>query len=287
VSYFRTEITVDPKGWPSSISIRGQMIPSGHKLEGEEVSEIQNLIARVKDLSDSVDFWNLLMLWGLGLAAVAAVFVGIATRIVITRSGQLSIAQGLLSDAKDRQLQSDLKAKDGEIARIQKDANEAKLALTIELEKVASQLDPRVRFRIRFLYPLKGAPKAKAVIWFAPSDDSGAFLLALTIRNLLASSDPNGAGWDADEPMPIPPGRDPNLGDIGIVFSSKLPIVSERGTAHSALVSALANSMLIDITEGQNDALDVDTFLIVVKQRPKGDAAIPVAPIPFAPAKLE
>jgi hypothetical protein len=90
--------------------------------EGENVPEIQTLTSRVRDLSHSVDLWNESMLWGLALAAVATVFVVLATRIVVTRTGQLSEAQSLLSDAKDRQLQSDLKVKDVEIKNLGTDA---------------------------------------------------------------------------------------------------------------------------------------------------------------------
>jgi hypothetical protein len=67
------------------------------------MSEIQALTSSVKDLSGKVDFWNLLMIWGLIVTAGAAVFMVVATRIVVTRTGQLSEAQKLLSDAKDRE----------------------------------------------------------------------------------------------------------------------------------------------------------------------------------------
>ena len=79
------------------------------------MSEIQALTLKVRELSENVDLWNVLMLWGLGVAAAAAVFIVISTRIIVTRSGQLSEAQSSLTAAKDRQLQVDLKAKDVEI----------------------------------------------------------------------------------------------------------------------------------------------------------------------------
>jgi hypothetical protein len=79
------------------------------------MSEIQALTLKIRELSENVDLWNVLMLWGLGVAAAAAVFIVISTRIIVTRSGQLSEAQSSLTAAKDRQLQVDLKAKDVEI----------------------------------------------------------------------------------------------------------------------------------------------------------------------------
>jgi len=80
------------------------------------VSDIQLLTETVSDLNHSVDFWNQLMLWGLGLTVIAGAFVLVATRLVIFRSGQLSAAQEALGAAKDRKLQSDLRAKDVKIA---------------------------------------------------------------------------------------------------------------------------------------------------------------------------
>jgi hypothetical protein len=76
--------------------------------EGENVPEIQSLAGQVERLSSAVNFWNQAMLWGLGAAALAAVFIVITTRLAITRAGQLSTAQALLSAEKERQLQLQL-----------------------------------------------------------------------------------------------------------------------------------------------------------------------------------
>ena len=117
------------------------------------MSEIQALTLRVKELSDSVDFWNWLMLWGLGLAALAAVFVVIATRVVVTRTGQLAVSTSLLSEAKDRQLATDLSGRDlkiGELgakleterqntAKFQREAANAQLELREYVDGLAKQ----------------------------------------------------------------------------------------------------------------------------------------------------
>jgi hypothetical protein len=76
------------------------------------------------------------MLSGLALAAVAAVVIGISTRLVVVRPGQQSKAQELLSAAKDRQLQSDLKAKDVEMGNLKVRA----AGLDLEAEKLRTQL---------------------------------------------------------------------------------------------------------------------------------------------------
>jgi hypothetical protein len=106
---------VESMATPTTKTPQTAMIPSNHKSEGGNVGEIQSLTLRINDLSRSIDFWNELMLWGLALAAIAAVFVVIATRIVVSQSGKLSDAQGELVAAKDRQLALDLKSKDGKI----------------------------------------------------------------------------------------------------------------------------------------------------------------------------
>lgn len=95
------------------------------------MSEIQSLALRAQELSQSVDRWNTAMILGLALAAIAAVFVVVATRIVVTRAGQLTAAQELLGLAKDRQLQSDLRAKDLEIGnlKLRSDTAEAGIAM--------------------------------------------------------------------------------------------------------------------------------------------------------------
>jgi hypothetical protein len=62
------------------------IIDSAARSEGDNVSEIQSLSSRVRDLTQSVDWWNTAMLWGLAFAAIAAIFVVIATRVVVAKS---------------------------------------------------------------------------------------------------------------------------------------------------------------------------------------------------------
>lgn len=109
-------------------SITAQQSPITDKAaasEGETVSEIQSLILRAQDLTKSVDWWNTAMIWGLAIAAIAAVFVLISTRVVVAKSKELSNIQDRLSNAKDKQLALDLKAKDSQIELAKKGAAEA------------------------------------------------------------------------------------------------------------------------------------------------------------------
>ena len=115
--------------------------------EPGNVSEIQSLTDRVQRLSTSVDRANTALIWALVIGAIAAILVGLATYIVIVRGKRLADAQTLLSAAKDRQLVSDLGAKDVEIgkakiesAKAGKDAGDAALkAAQIARENIQLQ----------------------------------------------------------------------------------------------------------------------------------------------------
>jgi hypothetical protein len=128
-------------------------IDDATRSEGVKMSEIESLTLRVRELSQAVDWWNSAMIWGLALAAIAAVFVVIATRIVVNRSGRLSEAQELLNNAKDRQLQGDLKAKDIEIGslKLRSDTVETELAKqrtrAATAERSLLELQERVKLR--------------------------------------------------------------------------------------------------------------------------------------------
>jgi hypothetical protein len=96
--------------------------PIATSIEGVNVPEIEALTSRVNELGSAVDFWNAVMIWGLALAALAALLIGYSTRLVVVRSSALGQAQGELMAAKDRQLQADLKAKDLAIAALHESA---------------------------------------------------------------------------------------------------------------------------------------------------------------------
>lgn len=65
------------------------------------------------------------MVWATILAGAAGAALAVTTFIVIRRTKELSRAQSQLSEAKDRQLQTELKAKDAEIAHAQEAAAKA------------------------------------------------------------------------------------------------------------------------------------------------------------------
>ncbi len=114
-------------------------IASATRSEVENVPEIQALTLRVEALTQSVDFWNQLMVWGLAAAAIAAVFIVVSTRIVVSRTGQLSTAQDLLREAKDRQLQVDLSQKGIEIGNLTVAAGAAETEIATAKTEMAKQ----------------------------------------------------------------------------------------------------------------------------------------------------
>jgi hypothetical protein len=89
-------------------------------------SEIEVLTGRINSLTSAVDFWNRWMLWGLVVAALAAVWVVVTTRLTIVRSKELSVVQDLLDSAKDRQYQEESKSKDLKIGEATQTAEEAR-----------------------------------------------------------------------------------------------------------------------------------------------------------------
>ena len=168
------------------------------------MSEIQTLTLRTQSLSQAVDFWNLLMLWGLALAFLAAGFIAISTRNIVTRSGQLTEAQNLLNEAKERQLKIDLALAEQHAAEANAKTEGLRLELAQEIEKNAPRRLTDEQRRI-LVTELRGKiPSITFVIqrdvesrWFALQleialQDSGAILHELPMR--------------AGEVLPIPAG---------------------------------------------------------------------------------
>src|SRR5579871_5005270 len=102
-----------------------RIIDEAIRSEGENMSEIQSLTLRIRDLNQSVDWWNAAIIWALIFAAIAAVAVVITTRVALSRAKLLADTQAELIQAKDSQLTIDLGEKDVKIAQAGKDASEA------------------------------------------------------------------------------------------------------------------------------------------------------------------
>jgi len=158
--------------------------------------------------------------------------------------------------------------------RIRADQLEAaNLTLRKQLAETTSRLDPRVNFNFLFLSELRGSPKAHVILWYGPSDRLEAAIAASAIHDALSIQDKDGGvGWSVSDLMPIPPGQDQNLGDVGFIFSSKLPVdclaIPQSGSC-AALFRALAVSLRTGILAAQNDALPEDTFIVIIKRDPR------------------
>ena len=83
--------------------------------DGENMDEIQSLTLRVRDLSQSVDWWNTSIIWAMVFAALAGIAVIVTTRIAFELSKQLGDTQAELIRAKDVRLTLDLADKEEKI----------------------------------------------------------------------------------------------------------------------------------------------------------------------------
>jgi hypothetical protein len=267
------------------------MIAIGHNPEGRTVSDIQSLTQTVRDLSQRVDLWNQLMLWGLGFTVIAALFVLVATRMVVFRSGQLSSAQELLSAAKDRQLQDDLKAKDIEIGnlKIRSDTAEsgiataqvvaAKANLLAEQEKLARvKIEEGIAWRrmgkeTRTAFGLKFLPfsRQRSGIAYNPNDvEASGFAtdLALALHDV--------AKWNISEPQPVmkmregpvPVGTNPPL-ERGITV---VTTADEESRHRAGLLAKELTALGFDsVVSGDIDRRStIPTIYIWVEPRPEG-----------------
>lgn len=253
---------------------------SAKRSEGENTPEIESLTARVRDLSQSVDWWNSAMIWGLALAALAAVFVLIATRVVVTRAAQLSSAQDSLSSAKDRRLQSDLKDKDVKIA-------EANLArIKVEQSIAWRRLTPQQQSDIGSALRRFGAQSAS--LWYGSASDKEAETFALEIASALHK-----ANWRVFRPAVILvlPGSsipfDPAMRDLDTGVSVNGPSTPEGNRIVDDIVGELT-SLGFDASRMRDprkpppppDGTDFKIEVNVRPQGPQGEAKLHPLQIP-------
>src|ERR1700722_7711082 len=92
-----------------------------NKPTGENVSDIQSLTLRVENLSQSVDWWNLAMVWTAWAAALVATMAGITLGIALSKTKTRDKAQSELDSAKERQHSLDLKGQDLKIEQTKKE----------------------------------------------------------------------------------------------------------------------------------------------------------------------
>jgi len=201
-------------------------------------------------LGQSVDWWNSAMIWGLALAAIAAVFVVIATRIIVTRTGQLTAAQEALGAAKDRQLALDLKAKDEKIAQVVKDtagANERANAAEATVESAKAEA-AKANLELAKIRTPRTIPRDKEAMLSAELgvfsgqefaaytfQDQESMDLANTVGRILL-----GASWKLETPE-----SDIVIGRLGTtpISGVQIQIAAEAGGSVRSAADALARAL--------------------------------------------
>jgi hypothetical protein len=206
---------------------------------GENVSPIQSLADRAQDLGLSIDRWNNAYMAFVACAVVLAAFVFVSQFVVIRKARLLNSLQEQISKDKDLQ-----------IAKAQKEAAEAQLALKTYVDRVAKSQEPRWANLGKLADLLKGKPKAPVEILFQPNDPEASTLAGQLHRALQI------AGWSAPKPRTINLGDDEevrrlsplvnkNVGLIGVqVLAKNLPAPAAwDGTPVGELIRALGRAL--------------------------------------------
>jgi outer membrane murein-binding lipoprotein Lpp len=214
--------------------------------KGANVPDIQSLSLKVEELSGSVDLWNNAIIISLVFAAFAAVAVGVSTYIAFKQASHLAKAQQELSEAKDSQLQIDLKNKDVEIETAKEEAAKANLELAKLRTPRTISLQGQSEI-IGALQPFSGTPYDLSVA----SDSESADLMKI-IQTLL-----HVAGWkqiSAKGPIGLS-NSDPL---IGITVNTGVHVEIDRGkySAWGAAIEKLVGVLKAKNIATQGNAAD-------------------------------
>jgi hypothetical protein len=211
-----------------------------------------------------LDAWNTLMVSCLGIAAAAAVVVGLSTAIIIKLQKQ--------AELESNERIASLVTQGDELRKETAEAN----ARTKESELALAELSsPRNIDPVPFKKALEGVTPIKAEILYAESC-SDCFWLASWIFNFLGPQ--GGLGWPIGEPRPLapvtsgslaglPPAMSAHAAPWGVtVVASNEPGAWDDGTPQRALLMALVRSMgKRPLVSGNvDDALPKDSVRIVV-----------------------
>jgi hypothetical protein len=104
---------------------------------GDNVSDIESLSRLVETRNNQADFWNAWMVCALIIAALAAIFVCWTTYMALKRTKQAGEVQDSLMRLKDGQLKRDLHDRDLKIEEAHKAASEVGTNLEQEKQKTA------------------------------------------------------------------------------------------------------------------------------------------------------
>lgn len=224
----------------------------------------------------SIETWKSIADWGTIIFIALTVVSGSAALILGDRINEKQSEQL-------RKFNEEITAAKSELSKQQKETAEAQLALRKYIEDVNLSRGPRMIIdHNAFVAALRGKPKAKVEILFAPNDEE-AFELAGMIRRWLGPGDKgDGAGWEVAEPRPIPPvGGDPRIspdappairyGAMGglAIISKHLPNLLDKDfkdSSYGALMDAFFTARLVASGESVH-TLPEGLFIIVIGQK--------------------
>jgi hypothetical protein len=165
------------------------MMANGNILDGEKMSGIQFLASQVQDLSRSLSLWNGVLLWALGIGAVAALGVVITTRVVIVKGQQLAKVQADLIRAKDEQVSETLQKGERNL--------EAEKMARVELEQGYAPRRLSEENQKQLAYRLKKFAGQTVSTWFHVGDHEG-YVFCSEVASVLGKAD-----WDVYAPASI------------------------------------------------------------------------------------
>jgi hypothetical protein len=166
------------------------------------------------------------------------------------------------------------------------DAKDLKIAeLNNETARLRKQVGPRSVNGEAFKKSLEGKPKAPVEIMF-PREDIEAFHLALQLRDVLKIS-----GWQAAEPVPVPPGdvprliNQPSIASVGAYGAGVTVVIHENSQALLGRIGDVnadspLNALLLAITQALGGAGAASAGPEVFHVPPLGVLRIVVGPKP-------
>jgi hypothetical protein len=156
--------------------------------------------------------WEAVVVWSLGIAAVAAIAVVISTRVVII----------LQRDALNDSAEKIALATEGAATANARaaEANERAVKAELKLENLRKQVGPRNFDRDKSVKALQGKPTANAEILYL-GDDHDSYNLAIHISAILER-----ANWKVELPKPIPLSLDSDRKQFGGLFAQAFALMS-------------------------------------------------------------
>jgi hypothetical protein len=253
---------------------------------GENVSEIQALVAKIQDLEASVATWNS---WRLGFVAVTAL---VAAALFITsfaaarRSATLARAQSELIRLKDNQLATVLKDKDVEIGKARRDASVADARSAeahAEAERAKAEAAKANLELARFKAPRTLSPEQQARITaklkafvgivfdggIGPKGDPEPLFLLHSIRSALIVAGWSHIAWTGGGETYTEPG----IPSIGLTMVTNVIVdvhpdqLQRFGAAAKALAAALAAEGIAAIADSQPTSIRSDAIHIRIGRK--------------------